>query len=122
MYIILKSCSLNKAFKRFIRNTLGLSWELMEMLKDQTTRSFIQVELAAVFDAGKAFVKATYTLKGDYSSALNAGIQVGHYPICWPLLSQCHQDHIQYSSIGLITVNSEYDPASNIFWTNSPKS
>ena len=63
--------------------------KLLELLHNPTTKSFIQVELAAVVDAGEAFVKATYNLGGDgplvhkcfeVLSTLTAGIQVGHYP------------------------------------------
>ena len=39
--------------------------KLLEMLQNPTTKSFVQVELAAVEDAGEAFVRATYTLEGD---------------------------------------------------------
>ena len=65
------------------------NWKLLELLQNPTTKSFIQVELAAVVDAGEAFVKATYNLEGDgplvlkcfeVLSNLTAGIQVGHYP------------------------------------------
>ena len=63
--------------------------KLLKMLHNPSTKSFIQVELAAVVDAGEAFVKATYTLEGDgplvlkcfeVLSTLAAGIQEGHYP------------------------------------------
>ena len=50
--------------------------KLLEMLQNSTTKSFIQVELAAVVDAGEAFVKATYTLEGD-------GPLVLKYSCCW---------------------------------------
>ena len=63
--------------------------KLLEMLQNPTTKYSVQVELAAVVDAGEAFVRATYTLEGDgplafkcfeVLSTLTAGIQVGHYP------------------------------------------
>ena len=63
--------------------------KLLEMLQNPSSREYIQVELAAVVDAGEAFVKATYNLEGDgplvlrcfeILSALAAGIQVGYYP------------------------------------------
>lgn len=63
--------------------------KILEMLQNPSTKSYVQVELAAVVDAGEAFVKATYTLEGDgplvlkcfeVLSTLAAGIQVGHYP------------------------------------------
>lgn len=63
--------------------------KLLEILQNPTTKAFLQVELAAVVDAGEAFVKATYNLEGDgllvltcfeVLSTLTAGIQVGHYP------------------------------------------
>ena len=86
--------------------------KLIGMLQNPTTRSFIQVELAAVVDAGEAFVKATYNLEGDgplvlkcfeVLSTLTAGIQVGHYPNVMAIaVSHCHQDHLQYCSSGLI--------------------
>ena len=63
--------------------------KLLQILQNLTTKAFLQVELAAVVDAGEAFVKATYNLEGDgplvltcfeVLSTLTAGIQVGHYP------------------------------------------
>ena len=63
--------------------------KLLEILLNPTTMAFLQIELAAVVDAGEGFVKATYNLEGDgplaltcfeVLSTLNAGIQVGHYP------------------------------------------
>ena len=63
--------------------------KLLEILLNPTTKAFLQVELAAVVDAGESFVKATYNLEGDgplaltcfeILSTLNAGIQVGYYP------------------------------------------
>ena len=63
--------------------------KLLEILLTPTTKAFLQVELAAVVDAGESFVKATYILEGDgplaltcfeVLSTLNAGIRVGHYP------------------------------------------
>ena len=38
--------------------------KLLEMLQNPTTKSFVQVELAAVVDAGEAFVRATYIHSG----------------------------------------------------------
>ena len=61
--------------------------KLLEMLHNPSTKSFIQVELAAVVDVGEAFVKTTYTLEGDgplvlkcFEVLIAAGIQVRHYP------------------------------------------
>ena len=59
------------------------------MLQNPNVKPCLQIELAAVVDAGEAFVKATYNLEGDgplvlrcyeILSTLTAGIQVGHYP------------------------------------------
>ena len=63
--------------------------KLLEMLQNHTVKAKLQVELAAVVDAGEAFVKATYNLEGDgplvfrcfeILSTLTASIQVAHYP------------------------------------------
>ncbi len=52
-------------------------------------KPYLQIELAAVVDAGEAFVKATYNLEGDgplvlrcfeILSTLTASLQVSHYP------------------------------------------
>ena len=63
--------------------------KLLEMLQDPTVKAYLQVELAAVVDAGEASVKTTYNLEGDGPLALTcfeilntltASIQVDHYP------------------------------------------
>ena len=67
--------------------------KLLEMLQIPTVKAYmymyVQIALAAIVDAGEAFVKATYNLEGDGSlvlgcyeilSTLTASIQVGHYP------------------------------------------
>ena len=63
--------------------------KLLEMLQNPTVKAYVQIELAAIVDAGEAFVKATYNLEGngplvlrcyDILSTLTASIQVGHYP------------------------------------------
>ena len=63
--------------------------KLLEMLQNPTVKAYVQIKLAAIVDAGKAFVKATYNLEGDGSlvfryyeilSTLTTSIQVGHYP------------------------------------------
>ena len=65
------------------------SQKLLELLQNPTTKSFIQVELAAVVDAGEAFCESHYNLEGDgplvlkcfdVLSTLTAGVHVGHYP------------------------------------------
>jgi len=63
--------------------------KLLEILYDTRKKAFLQMELAAVVDAGEPFVKSTYTLKGDgplvfkcYDNiqVLKAGIDNPHYP------------------------------------------
>lgn len=63
--------------------------KLLEMLQNANVKAHIQMEIAAVVDAGEAFVKAIYDLEGDgplafhcfeILSTLTAGIQVAHYP------------------------------------------
>ena len=63
--------------------------KLLQMLQNPTVKAYVQIELAAIVDAGEAFVKATYNLEGDgplvlrcyeILSTLTASIQVGHYP------------------------------------------
>lgn len=59
--------------------------KLLQILEDPVKKLQLQVELAAVIDAGKPFVKATYTLEGDLNcykivNDLFAGIHVQHYP------------------------------------------
>ena len=49
--------------------------KLLEMLQNPTVKPYVQMELAAVVDAGEAFVKTTEIL-----NTLTAGIQVDHYP------------------------------------------
>ena len=41
------------------------STKLLEILKDNKKKSFLQIELAAIIDVGESFVKATYNLEGD---------------------------------------------------------
>ena len=38
--------------------------KLLEMLQNPTVKAYVQIELAAIVDAGEAFVKATYNLEG----------------------------------------------------------
>lgn len=65
--------------------------KLLQILEDPVKMSRLQVKLAAVIDAGKQFVKATYRLEGDGPLALKcyeivhmhylfAGIHVQHFP------------------------------------------
>ena len=63
--------------------------KLLQIMADPLKNARLQIELAAVIDAGEPFVKATYTLEGDGPLALNcyevlstlsAGIHVQHYP------------------------------------------
>ena len=63
--------------------------KLVQILEDPVKKSRLQVELAAVIDAGEPFVKATYVLEGDGPLALKcyevvsrlfAGIHVQHFP------------------------------------------
>ena len=39
--------------------------KLLEMLQNASVKAHTQTELAAIVDAGEAFVKATYSLEGD---------------------------------------------------------
>ena len=59
------------------------------MLQNPTVKVYVHIELAAIVDAGEAFIKATYNLEGDgpfvlrcyeILSTLTTSIQVGHYP------------------------------------------
>lgn len=61
----------------------------MQILEDPVKMSRLQVQLAAVIDAGEQFVKATYLMEGDGPLALKcyeilhnlfAGIHVQHFP------------------------------------------
>ena len=45
--------------------------KLLQILADPIKNSRLQVELAAVIDAGEPFVKATYVLEGDGPLALS---------------------------------------------------
>ena len=63
--------------------------KLLELLQNATVKAHLQIEIAAIVDAGEAFVKATYNLEGDgplafrcyeILSTLTASIQVAHYP------------------------------------------
>ena len=63
--------------------------KLLDMLQNPRVKASIQIELAAIVDAGEPFVKATYELEGDGAlafycyevlNALAAGVQVAHYP------------------------------------------
>ena len=63
--------------------------KLLKIMADPQKNTRLQIELAAVIDAGEPFVKATYNLEGDGPLALNcyevlstlaAGIRVQHYP------------------------------------------
>ena len=68
---------------------LATRTKLLDILNDQTKNATLQIELAAVIDAGAPFVKATYNLEGDgplvlhchdqISMVLNA-IHTSHYP------------------------------------------
>ena len=63
--------------------------KLLSILQDTQKYSNLQLELAAVIDAGKPFVQATYRLEGDGAlvfscfdvlASLAAGIQTAHFP------------------------------------------
>ena len=63
--------------------------KLLQILVDPLKNARLQIELAAVIDAGEPFVKATYTLEGDgplalkyykVASTLSARIHMQHYP------------------------------------------
>ena len=63
--------------------------KLLSILQDIQKYSNLQLELAAVIDAGKPFVQATYRLEGDGAlvfscfdvlASLAAGIQTAHFP------------------------------------------
>ena len=63
--------------------------KLLEKLQNASVNGHIQTELAAIVNAGEAFVKAIYRLGGDgplafhcleVLSTLSAGIQVAYYP------------------------------------------
>ena len=46
-------------------NKVATLQQLQEMLTNNQTRLFLQIELAAVVDAGKPMVESTYILEGD---------------------------------------------------------
>ena len=63
--------------------------KLLQIMADPLKNARLQIELAAVIDAGEPFVRATYILEGDgplalkcheVVSTLTAGIHVQHYP------------------------------------------
>ena len=63
--------------------------KLLSITQDTQKNQKLQLELAAVIDAGDPFVRATYTLEGDGAlvfscfdvlSSLAAGIRTGHFP------------------------------------------
>ena len=68
---------------------LATRTKLLEILNDPTKTAILQIELAAIIDAGAPLVKATYNLEGDgllvwqcheqISTVLNA-INTAHYP------------------------------------------
>ena len=68
---------------------LATRTKLLEILNDPTKTAILQIELAAIIDAGAPLVKATYSLEGDgplvwqcheqISTVLNA-INTAHYP------------------------------------------
>lgn len=49
--------------------------KLLGILTDPQKNSLLQIELAAVVDGSKPFVKATYTLEGDGPLALESSVQ-----------------------------------------------
>ena len=62
---------------------------MLTILQDPTKKTHLMIEMAAVVDAGKEFVKATYNLDGDGALVLEcyervqavfASIHVSHYP------------------------------------------
>ena len=63
---------------------------MFTILQDPTKMTHLMIEMAAVVDAGKEFVKATYNLEGDGAFVLEcyeqvqavfASIHVSHYNI-----------------------------------------
>ena len=63
--------------------------KLLAILRDAQKYSKLQLELAAVIDAGEPFVKATYNLEGDgplvfccfeVLASLSVGIRTAHFP------------------------------------------
>ena len=71
-----------------IRSPATIS-KLTAILSDQTKNMYLQIELAAVVDAGKNFVKATYNIEGDGPLSLScfqvieeleASIHTSHNP------------------------------------------
>ena len=71
--------------------------KLIEMLSDVSKRCALQLELAAIVDAGESLVKATYTLEGDGPIVLTAyelintillSIRTAHFPNLTSLADQ----------------------------------
>ena len=63
--------------------------KLLNIITDVNSRSYLQMELAAVIDVGEHFIKATYNLEGDGALVLRsyeeirkvrAVLQAAHYP------------------------------------------
>ena len=63
--------------------------KLLQIFADRSKSEFLQLELAAVIDAGEPFVKATYKLESDNAlaftcyeiySSLEASVKLQHYP------------------------------------------
>ena len=68
---------------------LATRTKLLEILNNQTKNTYLQIELAAIIDAGTPLVKATYNLEGDGALALQChdqictvlnAIRIAHYP------------------------------------------
>lgn len=87
--------------------------KLLTYFNDAQKKSYLQIEIAVIVDAGMPFVQATYQLEGDgplaltaYEaiSALSTAVSLAHYPnvqavartICSNVLSQQHW--LQYAA------------------------
>lgn len=77
--------------------------KLLSVLTDPQQRTYLQVELAIIVDAGMPFVRATYELEGDgplvlkcheVISALSAAVQQAHYPNLQALTTQLFPESI----------------------------
>lgn len=84
----------------FLTNTSDLTGanqtKLVEVLTGPQKKCLFEVELAAVVDAGKPFVQATYNLEGDGCLAftcyeiITAAVNMAHYPNVMALARRMH--------------------------------
>ena len=76
--------------------------KMINILQDPTNNAYLQVEMAAVVDAGREFVKSTYKLEGDGPLVLDcyeclqtvlASIHVSNFPNVDAIIKTISADH-----------------------------